>query len=146
MDAVAGCRWRGVFNGSLAYGTRPQINTIAARRRRLAPPANDRNQGMMIVPANAPTVLLLHGFPSSSRMWEPLLPLLADKYHLIAPDYPGFGHSSAPSPSSFEYTFDNLARVISELTTKLGVTNYVLFMQDYGGRQIALGSPSRAPR
>src|SRR6266513_5614059 len=75
--------------------------------------------------ANAPTVLLLHGFPSSSRMWEPLLPLLADKYHLIAPDYPGFGHSSTPSPSSFEYTFDNLARVMDELTTKLGITNYV---------------------
>jgi pimeloyl-ACP methyl ester carboxylesterase len=82
-------------------------------------------------PANAPTVLLLHGFPSSSRMWEPLLPLLADKYHLIAPDYPGFRNSSAPSPSSFEYTFDNLARVMGELTTKLGITNYVLFMQDY---------------
>ena len=84
-------------------------------------------------PANAPTVLLLHGFPSSSRMWEPLLPLLADKYHLIAPDYPGFGNSSAPSPSSFEYTFDNLARVMGELTTGLGITNCVLFMQDYGG-------------
>src|ERR1700733_10216909 len=84
-------------------------------------------------PANAPTVLLLHGFPSSSRMWEPLLPFLADKYHLIAPDYPGFGHSSAPSPSGFEYTFDNLAKVTNELTTRLGITNYVLFMQDYGG-------------
>src|SRR5262249_24087441 len=59
-------------------------------------------------PADAPAVLLLHGFPSSSRMWEPLLPLLADKYRLIAPDYPGFGHSSAPSPADFEYTFDNL--------------------------------------
>jgi pimeloyl-ACP methyl ester carboxylesterase len=84
-------------------------------------------------PANAPTVLMLHGFPSSSRMWEPLLPLLADKYHLIAPDYPGFGNSSAPSPSNFEYTFGNLARVMGELTTKLGIANYVLFMQDYGG-------------
>ena len=79
-------------------------------------------------PANAPTVLMLHGFPSSSRMWEPLLPLLADKYHLIAPDYPGFGNSSAPSPSSFEYTFDNLAKVTNELTTRLGITSYVLFM------------------
>jgi len=97
-------------------------------------------------PANAPTVLLLHGFPSSSRMWEPLLPLLADKYHLIAPDYPGFGNSSAPSPSSFEYTFDNLARVMGELTTKLGITNYVLFMQDYGapvGFRMALSRPER---
>jgi pimeloyl-ACP methyl ester carboxylesterase len=97
-------------------------------------------------PANAPTVLLLHGFPSSSRMWEPLLPLLVDKYHLIAPDYPGFGHSSAPSPSSFEYTFDNLARVIDELTTRLGITSYVLFMQDYGGPvgfRMALAHPER---
>ena len=97
-------------------------------------------------PADAPAVLLLHGFPSSSRMWEPLLPLLADKYHLVAPDYPGFGHSSAPSPSSFEYTFDNLARVINELTVKLGITNYVLFMQDYGGPvgfRLALSHPER---
>ncbi|WP_247384316.1 MULTISPECIES: alpha/beta hydrolase [unclassified Bradyrhizobium] len=96
--------------------------------------------------ANAPTVLLLHGFPSSSRMWEPLLPLLADKYHLIAPEYPGFGHSSAPTPSSFEYTFDNLARVIDELTTRLGITSYVLFMQDYGGPvgfRMALAHPER---
>ena len=96
--------------------------------------------------ANAPTLLLLHGFPSSSRMWESLLPLLADKYHLIAPDYPGFGHSSTPSPSGFEYTFDNLARVMIELTTRLGVTNYVLFMQDYGGPvgfRMALAHPER---
>jgi pimeloyl-ACP methyl ester carboxylesterase len=82
---------------------------------------------------DAPALLMLHGFPSSSRMWEPLLPLIADKYHLIAPDYPGFGNSSAPSPSDFKYRFDNLASVIGKLTTKLGLTNYVLFMQDYGG-------------
>jgi pimeloyl-ACP methyl ester carboxylesterase len=97
-------------------------------------------------PANAPIVLMLHGFPSSSRMWEPLLPLLADKYHVIAPDYPGFGHSSARSPSSFEYTFDNLARVMNELTTKLGVRSCVLFMQDYGGPvgfRMALAHPER---
>jgi pimeloyl-ACP methyl ester carboxylesterase len=66
-------------------------------------------------------------------MWEPLFSLVADKYHLIAPDYPGFGNSSAPSTPGFEYTFDNLARVMDELTTKLGITKYVLFMQDYGG-------------
>src|SRR3954470_19883935 len=84
-------------------------------------------------PSDAPTMLLLHGFPSSSRMWEPLLPLLADKYHLIAPDYPGFGHSSAPPPTAFDYTFDNLARVTSELAARLGIEKYALFMQDYGG-------------
>src|SRR5260370_3372908 len=84
-------------------------------------------------PANAPTVLMLHGFPSSSRMWEPLLPLLPDKYHLIAPDYPGFGNSNAPSPSNFEYTFDHLAHVVDQLTVKLCITSYVLFMHDYGG-------------
>ena len=97
-------------------------------------------------PSNAPTVLLLHGFPSSSRMWEPLLPLLADKYHLIAPDYPGFGNSDAPSPSGFTYTFDNLANVVDQLTVKLGITNYVLFMQDYGGPvgfRLALAHPER---
>ncbi|WP_198960823.1 alpha/beta hydrolase [Bradyrhizobium sp. UFLA03-84] len=97
-------------------------------------------------PADAPVVLLLHGFPSSSRMWEPILPLLADKYHLIAPDYPGFGNSSAPAPSGFEYSFDNLARVTNEFTTKLGLTNYVLFMQDYGGPvgfRLALAHPER---
>jgi pimeloyl-ACP methyl ester carboxylesterase len=97
-------------------------------------------------PSNAPTVLLLHGFPSSSRMWEPLLPLLADKHHLIAPDYPGFGNSDAPSPSGFTYTFDNLANVVDQLTVKLGITNYVLFMQDYGGPvgfRLALAHPER---
>ena len=97
-------------------------------------------------PADAPTVLLLHGFPSSSRMWEPLLPLLADKYHVIAPDYPGFGNSSAPAPSAFSYTFDNIASLIGELTTKLGLGKYVLFMQDYGGPvgfRMALSHPER---
>ena len=96
--------------------------------------------------ADAPTVLMLHGFPSSSRMWEPLLPLLADKYHVIAPDYPGFGNSDAPSPSSFTYTFDNLANVVDQLTVKLGITSYVLFMQDYGGPvgfRLALAHPER---
>ena len=95
---------------------------------------------------DAPTVLMLHGFPSSSRMWESLLPLLADKYHLIAPDYPGFGSSDAPSSSSFTYTFDNLANVVDQLTVKLGITSYVLFMQDYGGPvgfRLALAHPER---
>jgi pimeloyl-ACP methyl ester carboxylesterase len=96
--------------------------------------------------ADAPTVLLLHGFPSSSRMWEPLLPLLADQYHLIAPDYPGFGHSSAPSTSEFAYTFDRLAQVMDAFVSKLGLTSYVLFLQDYGGPvgfRLALSHPER---
>jgi pimeloyl-ACP methyl ester carboxylesterase len=97
-------------------------------------------------PADAPTVLMLHGFPSSSRMWEPLLGLLADKYHLVAPDYPGFGHSSAPSLAIFEYTFDNLARITGKFATKLGIDSYVLLMQDYGGPigfRMALAHPER---
>ena len=79
-------------------------------------------------------------------MFEPLFARLADRYHLVAPDYPGFGHSSAPSPSGFEYTFDNLAKVTNELVTRLGITNYVLFMQDYGGPvgfRLALSHPER---
>lgn len=96
--------------------------------------------------ADAPTVLLLHGFPSSSRMWEPLLPLLADRYHLIAPDYPGFGHSSAPSTSEFAYTFDRLAQIVDAFVSKLGLARYVLFLQDYGGPvgfRLALSHPER---
>jgi pimeloyl-ACP methyl ester carboxylesterase len=82
---------------------------------------------------DAPTLLLLHGFPSSSRMYEPLLSRLADSYHLIAPDYPGFGHSDALLPAEFAYTFDHLAEVTDRFTQALGVGRYVLFMQDYGG-------------
>jgi hypothetical protein len=72
-------------------------------------------------PADAPTILLLHGFPSSSRRWEPLLIRLADTFHLVAPDYPGFGHSDVPDPAVFEYTFDHLAEIIDGFTTKLGL-------------------------
>jgi pimeloyl-ACP methyl ester carboxylesterase len=94
----------------------------------------------------APTVLLLHGFPSSSHMFRDLIPLLATKYHLIAPDYPGFGHSSAPSVDAFEYTFANLADVVDEFTTTVGLRSYVLYMQDYGGpvgMRLALKHPER---
>src|SRR5580698_2333671 len=70
-------------------------------------------------PVNAPTILLLHGLPSSSRMFQPLLTRLADKYHLIAPDYPGFGHSDWPDPRQFDYTFDNIASVMADFTQAL---------------------------
>ena len=84
-------------------------------------------------PSDSPAVLLLHGFPSSSRMYEPLLARLADRYRLIAPDYPGFGHSDAPDPKNFAYSFDRLAQVIERFTQALGLTRYTLFLQDYGG-------------
>ena len=84
-------------------------------------------------PPDAPTILLLHGYPSSSRQWDPLLPLLADRYHLIAPDYPSFGQSDAPSPAQYSYTFDNLATTMGGLVAHLGIERYTLFMQDYGG-------------
>jgi pimeloyl-ACP methyl ester carboxylesterase len=81
----------------------------------------------------APVILLLHGLPSSSRMYEPLLRRLASQYHLIAPDYPGFGHSDWPNPKEFEYTFDRVASVMERFVEVLGIPEYALYMQDYGG-------------
>ncbi|MFZ6769978.1 alpha/beta fold hydrolase [Undibacterium sp. Di26W] len=82
---------------------------------------------------DAPVILLLHGFPSSSRMFATLIPLLADKYHVIAPDYPGFGHSDAPPPDKFAYTFQHLAGCVDKFTEQIGITSYALYLQDYGG-------------
>jgi len=84
-------------------------------------------------PKNAPALLLLHGLPSSSRMFEPLFARLSDPYHLIAPDYPGFGHSDWPDPKKFAYTFDNYAEIMSHFTEALDLSRYTLYMQDYGG-------------
>ncbi|KJC62492.1 alpha/beta hydrolase [Bradyrhizobium sp. LTSPM299] len=84
-------------------------------------------------PKGAPTIVLLHGFPSSSREFDPLIPLLATQYHLIAPDFPGFGHSDAPSPSSYAYTFDHLAQTTSALLDQLGIDKCVFYLHDYGG-------------
>ena len=97
-------------------------------------------------PKEAPTLLLLHGFPSSSRMYEPLLTRLSDRYHLVAPDYPGFGHSDWQDPKQFEYTFDRLASVMDEFTRALGLSRYTLYVQDYGGPvgfRMALAHPER---
>jgi pimeloyl-ACP methyl ester carboxylesterase len=97
-------------------------------------------------PQNAPIILLLHGLPSSSRMFEPLLTRLAGKFRMIAPDYPGFGHSAAPAAKEFAYTFDNLAGVMARFAEALHLTKYTLYMQDYGGPvgfRIALAHPSR---
>ena len=81
----------------------------------------------------SPTIVLLHGLPTSSQMFRELIPALADQFHLIAPDYIGFGHSDAPSGKDFEYTFDNLAAHVRGLLDQLGLTSYILYMQDYGG-------------
>ncbi len=97
-------------------------------------------------PRNAPTILLLHGLPSSSRMFEPLLSRLSDRYHLIAPDYPGFGHSDWPDPKKFAYTFDHYAEIVQRFTEALGIPHYTLYMQDYGGPvgfRMALAHPER---
>jgi pimeloyl-ACP methyl ester carboxylesterase len=97
-------------------------------------------------PSDAPTVLLLHGFPTSSQMFRNLIPALADQYHLVAPDYPGFGHSSMPPRDQFAYTFDNLAGVIEQFTEAVGLTRYALYVQDYGapvGYRLAVRHPER---
>src|SRR5215471_14061859 len=95
---------------------------------------------------DAPTIVLLHGFPSSSREFDTLLPLLATRYHLIAPDFPGFGQSDAPPPSSYIYTFDHLAETTNGLLEQLGIGKYSLFLHDYGGPvgfRIMLAHPER---
>ncbi|MCX5331150.1 MULTISPECIES: alpha/beta fold hydrolase [unclassified Streptomyces] len=97
-------------------------------------------------PADAPVLLLLHGFPSSSHMFRDLIPLLADRYRLIAPDHIGFGRSSAPEASEFTYTFAELAEITAEFTERLGLKEYALYIQDYGapiGLRLALAHPER---
>ena len=93
-----------------------------------------------------PTILLLHGFPTSSHMYRDLIPMLADRYHVIAPDYPGFGFSSTPTIKEFQHTFDNLAHVIDGFIDVLGLETYALYMQDFGGPvgfRIAARRPER---
>jgi len=97
-------------------------------------------------PKDAPTLLLLHGFPSSSRMFEPLFARLSDRFHLVAPDYPGFGHSDWPDPKRFDYTFDHIASVIDFFTQAMSLSHYTLYMQDYGGPvgfRVVLAHPER---
>jgi pimeloyl-ACP methyl ester carboxylesterase len=97
-------------------------------------------------PKDAPTLLLLHGLPSSSRMFEPMFCRLSNRYHLVAPDYPGFGHSDWPDPKAFAYTFDHYAEIMNQFTETLGLARYTLYMQDYGGPvgfRMALAHPDR---
>lgn len=97
-------------------------------------------------PKDAPGVLLLHGFPASSHMFRELIPALADRYHVVAPDYPGFGQSDAPPVDRFDYTFDHLSLVVEKLTEQIGLTRYAMYAQDYGapvGYRLAVRHPER---
>ncbi|CAN5773542.1 alpha/beta hydrolase [soil metagenome] len=97
-------------------------------------------------PKDAPTILLLHGFPTSSHMFRNLIPALADKYHVIAPDYPGYGNSSMPSVQDFDYSFDHLAAIIDSFTQEVGISRFALYVMDYGapiGYRIASAHPER---
>jgi len=97
-------------------------------------------------PADAPAVVLLHGFPSSSNMFRNLIPALADRYRVIAPDYPGFGHSDMPDRARFRYGFAHFADITDTLLTRLGVNRYALYVMDYGapvGYRVALKHPER---
>jgi pimeloyl-ACP methyl ester carboxylesterase len=84
-------------------------------------------------PADAPIIVLLHGFPSSSHMYRDLISFLAPDFHVIAPDYPGFGLSSCPPPEKFDYTFDHIAGIMEHFLDQLGLSSFSLYMQDYGG-------------
>jgi pimeloyl-ACP methyl ester carboxylesterase len=93
-----------------------------------------------------PAVLLLHGFPTSSHMFRDLIPLLADRYHLVAPDLPGFGNTVSPPRGRFDYTFDNLARVVGGFVETVGLGRYALYVFDYGapvGYRLTLKHPDR---
>ncbi len=97
-------------------------------------------------PKDANTILLLHGFPTSSHMFRNLMQVLSDRFHLVAPDYPGFGNSSMPSIEEYDYTFDSIADVTDSFTEKLGLNKYSLYMMDYGapvGYRIAVKHPER---
>src|SRR5246500_1320348 len=94
----------------------------------------------------APTILLLHGFPTSSHMFRDLIPALADRYHVVAPDLPGFGFSDAPDRKRFRYTFENLAKVIGSFTQSIGLQRFAIYVFDYGapvGLRLALAHPER---
>jgi len=97
-------------------------------------------------PEDAPTLLLLHGFPTSSHMFRNLIPKLSDEFHLVAPDYPGFGNSSMPTIEQFDYNFDHLAEIVGKFTEQLGLRQYSLYVQDYGapvGYRLAVEHPER---
>jgi pimeloyl-ACP methyl ester carboxylesterase len=133
----------GMVNGQAAESLSAQAGSVAYR--------TETVDGLAIAyrevgPKNAPTLLLFHGFPSSSRMFEPLFARLGRKVHMIAADYPGFGHSDAPDHKSFAYTFDHISQVMEHFIDQKGLKHYALYMEDYGGPmgfRVALWHPER---
>ncbi|WP_194163329.1 alpha/beta fold hydrolase [Teichococcus oryzae] len=128
---------------SLAYFTETAMPDIQYRTQPVGPvEVFYREAG----PADAPVILLLHGFPTSSHMFRDLIPLLADRYRVIAPDLPGFGLTRAPARSTFDYSFDNLAHVIGQFVDVIGLRRYALYIFDYGaptGLRLAMAHPER---
>ena len=146
------CLYATHLSGAAAQGVTSGVDSIkGSRMRQLTTYRSISIQGVSIFyreagPRDAPTILLLHGLPSSSRMFEPLLTRLSDSYHLVAPDYPGFGHSDWPDPKLFPYTFDHIAELMGAFAEELHLAHYTLYMQDYGGPvgfRMALAHPER---
>lgn len=160
LDRQGRIRWKHVGEGSYDEAER-MIQKLLAEEEQSVRQGNTVDQstyyrkvqvdGLSIFyreagPKDAPTLLLLHGLPSSSRMFEPLFNRLSDRFHLVAPDYPGFGHSDWPDPKKFAYTFDHLAGIVNHFTETLRLSHYTLYMQDYGGPvgfRMALAHPER---
>lgn len=160
LDKQGRIRWKHVGEGSYDEAER-MIQKLLAEEEQSVMQGNTVDQstyyrkvqvdGLSIFyreagPKDAPTLLLLHGLPSSSRMFEPLFNRLSDRFHLVAPDYPGFGHSDWPDPKKFAYTFDHLAGIVNHFTETLRLSHYTLYMQDYGGPvgfRMALAHPER---
>lgn len=117
---------------SPARTTAPQPHTLRVRSRSALVDGRKVHYREAGAP-DAPAIVLLHGFPSSSHMYRELIPLLADRFRVIAPDYIGFGHSEAPTVAEYDYTFDNLATSVQQLLEQIGVDQALYYMQDYGG-------------
>ncbi len=141
----------GIVQGAMSSASNAQSG---ARRATVRPPTLHKTvqiDSLDIIyreagPKDAPIILLLHGFPTSSHMFRNLIPALSDRYRLIAPDYPGYGNSSMPPVDEFDYSFDRFAEIIEKLTEKLGLEQYSLYLMDYGapvGFRLAVKHPKR---